>query len=161
MIVNLEPLFNNEGYTEAIDYKLDLSELSEATATPAVVRGEVKNSAGVVTLKALCEFTYSAPCDRCGTQVERPMSVPVEHCLIGSLNDSENDDGYYVVVSEMRLELNEVIREDVLLSLPAKFLCSPECKGLCQLCGCDLNVSQCNCKKPIDPRLEGLLQFLE
>ena len=40
-------------------------------------------------------------------------------------------------------------------------LCSEDCKGVCVMCGKNLNKGQCDCKKPIVPRLEGLLQFLE
>ncbi|MBO5857065.1 MAG: DUF177 domain-containing protein, partial [Clostridia bacterium] len=53
------------------------------------------------------------------------------------------------------------IEEDVNLELPTKFLCDEDCKGICTMCGNNLNIDQCDCKKPIDPRLEGLLQFLE
>ena len=78
---------------------------------------------------------------------------------IASLSNEDNDD--FLVVSDMRLDLDELIEEDVNLELPTKFLCSDECKGVCVMCGKNLNKDQCDCKKPIDPRLEGLLQFLD
>ena len=57
---------------------------------------------------------------------------------------------------------NEIhVVNNVNLELPTKFLCNDDCKGVCVMCGKNLNKDQCDCKKPIDPRLEGLLQFLE
>lgn len=44
------------------------------------------------------------------------------------------------------VDLTENIREDIILALPMKRLCSDECKGLCPVCGRDLNAGACNCK---------------
>ncbi len=43
------------------------------------------------------------------------------------------------------IELDDVIREEILLSFPAKILCSDSCKGLCARCGADLNKERCRC----------------
>jgi uncharacterized protein len=61
----------------------------------------------------------------------------------------------------MRLNLDELVEEDVNLALPTKYLCKDDCKGLCSSCGKNLNNGQCDCKAPIDPRMEALLQLLE
>jgi uncharacterized protein len=57
--------------------------------------------------------------------------------------------------------LDEIVTEDVFLNLPAKFLCSDDCKGMCFKCGKDLNSGSCSCEKDIDPRLEALKQLLD
>ena len=46
------------------------------------------------------------------------------------------------------VDLTENIREDILLQLPQRTLCSPGCKGLCPACGQDLNVRRCSCEQP-------------
>jgi uncharacterized protein len=54
-------------------------------------------------------------------------------------------------------KLDDLVRESLILSLPFKPLCTEECKGLCPVCGIDLNLSTCKCKKDlIDPRWEKL-----
>ena len=45
------------------------------------------------------------------------------------------------------LELEQVIKEQIILSLPMKTLCSAECRGLCATCGSNLNVETCSCPK--------------
>jgi len=44
------------------------------------------------------------------------------------------------------LEMDEDVREELLLNFPMKFLCSPECRGLCPSCGVNLNREQCRCQ---------------
>lgn len=163
MIIELESIFNNDGSSYEFDYELSLSHIGVSGVnplkSPVKVKGIVKNNTGIVTLKANVELMYSASCDRCAEETEKTYNYDFSHNLIASLSNEDNDD--FLVVSDMRLDLDELIEEDVNLELPTKFLCSDECKGVCVMCGKNLNKDQCDCKKPIDPRLEGLLQFLE
>lgn len=50
------------------------------------------------------------------------------------------------------LEPEQVIQEQIILSLPMKTLCSPDCKGLCAICGSNLNVTTCSCSKKYDTK---------
>jgi uncharacterized protein len=53
--------------------------------------------------------------------------------------------------------LEDVLREQVLLSLPVRTLCKPDCKGLCPRCGANRNLQPCSCDEgPSDPRWEAL-----
>ena len=45
------------------------------------------------------------------------------------------------------IDLTQSIREDIILTLPQKYLCVAECKGLCPQCGQNLNEKECGCKK--------------
>ena len=163
MIIELESIFNTDGSSYEFDYELSLSHISVSGVnplkSPVKVKGIVKNNTGIVTLKANVELIYSASCDRCAEETEKTYKYDFSHNLIASLSNEDNDD--FLVVNDMRLDLDELIEEDVNLELPTKFLCNDDCKGVCVMCGKNLNKDQCDCKKPIDPRLEGLLQFLE
>ena len=76
-----------------------------------------------------------------------------------ALESGEND--AFLEVPNMRLNLDELVEEDVNLALPTKYLCNDECKGLCPMCGRNLNEGQCDCKAPVDPRMEALLKLLD
>ena len=56
----------------------------------------------------------------------------------------EETDSYPVM--EQRIELQEMLREQLILSIPMQLLCSEECQGLCQVCGQNLNVQRCGCE---------------
>lgn len=64
------------------------------------------------------------------------------------------------LITDGRLDLVEMVREQILLSRPMIDLCRPDCQGLCPGCGADLNKGSCNCpEKEIDPRLADLAKF--
>jgi uncharacterized protein len=74
------------------------------------------------------------------------------------LDEADLDVSYYTGDS---IALEEVLREQLLLLLPLKPLCKPDCAGLCPSCGQDLNEGSCDCETTtIDPRLSVLEQLL-
>lgn len=54
------------------------------------------------------------------------------------------------------VDLEPVIREQLILAVPYAPLCREDCKGLCPQCGVDRNVESCTCEKPTDPRFAAL-----
>ena len=71
-----------------------------------------------------------------------------------SITEDETEIGYY---GESGLLLEDVVREQVLLSLPTRTLCKADCKGLCPRCGQNLNVAKCSCDEAaVDPRWNAL-----
>ena len=78
MILDLEPIFNNEGMVREFDYELDFSaqELSgfKPFAKPVKVIGKVGNKTGIVELEAVADYELDINCDRCA----KPITVPVK-----------------------------------------------------------------------------------
>ena len=104
------------------------------------------------------------PCARCVEPVEVPLASDFDLIFrpIGADSDApersitapETEIGYYQKDS---LSLEDVLREQVLLSLPVRTLCKPDCKGLCPRCGVNRNNQVCTCEEgPSDPRWEAL-----
>jgi uncharacterized protein len=71
---------------------------------------------------------------------------------------SEGDDEY--PVSEGMIDLEPMIRDSVMLSMPFSPLCRPDCLGLCERCGGDRNLGECQCPPRSDPRWD-VLQSLD
>jgi len=73
-------------------------------------------------------------------------------------NDSDGD---VIVFSGYSLPLDEIVLNAILVSMDVRYLCSEDCKGLCPVCGKNLNVEACDCKSDvIDPRFEALSKLL-
>jgi uncharacterized protein len=117
-----------------------------------------------IRLKGRFAGRFSSPCARCLEPVTIPVSADYDLIFrpLGadaggaerSISAQETEIGYYQGDS---LSLEDVLREQVLLSLPARTLCKPDCKGLCPRCGKDRNLEACNCEEgPSDPRWEAL-----
>jgi len=85
------------------------------------------------------------------------LYLPIEVMPSEASVELEDKDANVTYYREDKIELLELLREQVLLAFPMKPICSEECKGLCPHCGANLNISSCNCKEAsIDPRLEKL-----
>ena len=163
MIFELEPIFNSVGASLPVDYEMNLADVPLNNVCPFTepvhIRGEIRNRAGVVSVAASAQFALELFCDRCAVSMRPAFDLPIEHVLVRELNDENNDE--LICLESSRLDLDELARDDIFLSLPTKFLCREDCKGLCPRCGQNLNEGPCSCKKSVDPRLEGLLQLLD
>src|ERR1700728_5445965 len=164
---------------EPIDFDLelapgaiDLGEEAEqvgplATAGRAEVLHEHRGPRDIVAdirLRGSFSGKFQVPCARCVESVEIPLGAEFDLIFRPAEADSEAPErsitapeteiGYYLKDS---LLLEDVLREQVLLSLPVRTLCKPDCKGLCPRCGANLNTQPCSCEEgPNDPRWEGL-----
>ncbi len=70
------------------------------------------------------------------------------------------DDEALLIDAQHILDITEVVRQDLIISLPMKPLCSENCKGLCPVCGANLNEGPHECEEEeIDPRWAALVGF--
>lgn len=164
MLLQLRPLFMGEISSMPIDTQLDFSkeELNGGYpfSTPVHVKGTVSVTADVVLLQADVAFSFHGQCDRCLRAFEKAYELPIEHILVDTLSNDENDD--FILLEQYQLDLAELVMTDMLLELPYKSLCKEDCRGLCHTCGKDLNDGDCDCKQDnTDPRLEVLKQLLQ
>lgn len=107
---------------------------------------------------------FEVPCARCVEPVHLPLAADFDLIFrpLGadaggserSITAPETEIGYYQGDS---LLLEDVLREQVLLTLPVRTLCKDDCKGLCPRCGQNRNTQDCSCEESqTDPRWEAL-----
>lgn len=147
MILQLRQLFDIDGEIKNIDYSINRDELSDLSviksfSSPIAIKGKIENRAGVVTLTYTVEFLMNLSCDRCLKEFSREFKYDFEHILI---QNTHTDNDKYVVCKDNTLDLNELAISDLLLQLPTKILCREDCRGLCYVCGQDLNEGECSC----------------
>jgi uncharacterized protein len=117
-----------------------------------------------IRLKGTMSGSFEAPCARCVEPVRHPVQVEFDLLFrpLGAdaggaehaISTPETEIGYY---EKDGLALEDVLREQVLLALPARSLCQPQCKGLCPRCGQNRNEAACACEDvPTDSRWEAL-----
>lgn len=105
-----------------------------------------------------CRIVLEIPCDRC------LMIVPTEFRLdftknveLGTSREDEEqaedlDETNYI--DGYTLDIDKLICEEILIGWPTKILCSEDCKGICNVCGQNLNQGTCNCEDTgLDPRM--------
>jgi len=117
------------------------------------IRLRGKLSTGLELLCARCLEPVKQDVKREFELLYRPLGTDAGRDEL-SVTDAEAEIGYY---QNNGLLLEDVLREQVLLALPLKVTCRPDCKGLCPHCGKNLNQEQCSCSTEIeDPRWAAL-----
>ena len=108
-------------------------------------------------LRLRFEATLEGPCMRCLGPAAPAFGVDVREVS----QPGESDDLASDYVEDGALDLHAWARDALLLSLPAKVLCRPECAGLCPVCGADLNVEgpQHQHERAPDPRWAKLSEL--
>jgi len=107
------------------------------------------------------------PCSRCLEPVRFPILAKfdqfyesnADHRLAGEIELQERDTEIAFFSGDF-IEVADIVREQILLSLPMKPICQEQCQGLCPHCGKNRNLDACNCESVlVDPRLVKLLKI--
>ncbi len=121
-----------------------------------LIEGSVKISVVLNCSRCLNDFTY--PLDISFREEYNPAKERADDDET-ELTEMEPDLSFY---RNDEIDVAELIKEQVLLSVPMKPLCSSGCIGICPECGKDLNMGPCECKKDtVDPRLAPLEKLKE
>jgi uncharacterized protein len=147
--------------------ELDLVDERITLNGPVEVVGSVRRSGAEVIVNGRLSSRVSVECDRCLKTVELPISAEFRvDYITGQDYESSHaaeltaDDLDVSVFDGERIDVDELVKEQILLSVPDRTLCREDCKGICSTCGADLNAGACNCEQTdIDPRWEALKKF--
>ncbi|MGI6393720.1 MAG: YceD family protein [bacterium] len=94
-----------------------------------------------VCLKFTGRYDFETVCDRCAADIEASLDVDESYYVFP---ESEGEDVDYFYSGES-IETDEFVREILVMNMPNKILCSDQCKGLCSICGANLNDVSCGC----------------
>jgi uncharacterized protein len=131
--------------------------------TEVLVEGQATNVGGKIYVKGSIEAKVNLECSRCLTTFTVPIGASFEeiYYAAGSVEEGDPDDTGRIYGGE-QIDLRDAIIESLVLVLPMKPVCQPDCQGLCSSCGCNLNTEHCGCgPQAPDPRLAGLGEYLK
>jgi uncharacterized protein len=131
---------------------------------PARVNGKIRLAGNEVFLNGHVDTRAQVECDRCLQPVEIPVSADFE---LEYISGSEYETSAAVELTEAEMsvsvfdgkaiDVDEIVKEQILLAVPTRMLCREDCKGICPQCGTDLNADKCECiTDDIDPRWAAL-----
>ena len=120
-----------------------------------------------IRIRGRLQTRMEVPCARCLEPVEQPIEAAFDlifrpqqadmDSTDRAISTSETEIGYY---EGDGLLLEDVLREQILLALPAKVLCKEDCGGLCPECGRNRNADPCDCaRETADPRWSSLKEI--
>lgn len=128
----------------------------ECTGT---VKGKLEftNAGNLLLITGDIKTELKLQCSRCLVDMTLPVEAKIEEEFrLEKLGDAvrvlplEEEDAESELVKDNILDIQEVIRQNLLLELPIQPLCRPDCRGLCPTCGENLNLRKCACP-PAEP----------
>jgi uncharacterized protein len=160
---------------EAVDEIVSVDNAGYRASGPAHIEGRLDKLERRILVHASTRASLTAPCGRCLSPTA--VTVPVDFDLTyvpadvladevgdhddrggapaaGSFEPSAVNEETY---SGKTIDLGPAVREQLLLALPGYPVCQEACKGLCSVCGANLNERDCGCDRHVpDPRWAGL-----
>lgn len=162
MTLDMGPMLRGETNRIKIDYMLSPESVKGvAFSNDAHVVGEITDDGGYIQMKLQAELSFKATCARCLAPVEDVFCLEFVRTVAdeGTLTEEQLEDNVdeYVVIQNGKLNVDEELREALILEFPMKILCMEDCPGLCPKCGKPLKDGDCGCPKTeMDPRLAVL-----
>jgi uncharacterized protein len=162
----LEELGGRFSRTYGID-ELPFDESDLRLLEPVEVHGQARSKNGEVELRGNLQTKVTFPCGRCLKPVELPVDVKFAERFVPAvswrgeeqheLSEEELD---LAVFDGEAVELDDLVKEEILLAIPGHVLCGEDCKGLCPGCGVDRNSQSCDCETAeVDSRWDKLKEL--
>ena len=158
MIIEMGYLFNRKGATipvelvEKIDDVKDYPDVVEFVE-PVRIEGTLKNEDDVFVLDAVGKTTALMECSSCLAPVRKELSFEIKERFAHTGRDDEETETF----TGDQIDLADYVKRGIIGELPMRVECREDCKGLCPICGKDLNDGDCGCDRTIrDPRFESL-----
>lgn len=107
-------------------------------------------------------------CSRCLVEYETPLAADFSLTFIRQVSEADEpsrneeielraDEIGLILFYGDEIDLRDPIQEEVVMALPMRPLCRPDCKGLCPKCGADLNQGDCGCERKVfNPKFAAL-----
>lgn len=165
MLLDLSQIIGSPGAVMPFETSLDLHDMAFGSCCPVtepvLASGQVRNTAGVLTMTGTITTTLHGVCDRCTAAFTRDVSYPIEAVLVSDLGSDEFESPWVFELTQDQADLDDIVTSVFVLNMDSKLLCKEDCKGLCFRCGANLNDGPCTCKPEPDPRFAALAQLLQ
>ncbi|MGL4570974.1 MAG: YceD family protein [Clostridium sp.] len=164
MKLQISSLFSKREKTKSINYDFEMKEFYFEgdlikPLDKVLVDGVVSSRERELTISLKVKTKLNVTCSRCLDTFIYPIDFEIEERFT-SIDETTDSDVIFVKSDE--LDITDFVEREIISTLPIKRLCSLDCKGLCHICGNNLNINTCTCDDAdVDVRLAGLKALLE
>ncbi len=160
MKIQLSKFISVPKYEEKMEASIDMDEIKltgvsypirTRTGFPILIQNRGKDK---VCFRFETEVVLGIPCSRCLEEVPYPVSIQVvEEIDFGTMEEHEE----FPYLENKILDLDMLIFDEIVPKLPSRVLCREDCRGLCPVCGTNLNEKECGCDRTVaDPRMAAI-----
>lgn len=175
MKLDIENIKKGNKSTVDLDFSLNLNTIDYdgdiiKVKTPVDISGKLYIIDSRLYLNLKIKTDLEATCSRCLELFNYPFksNINVELVHEDLLNQQEEEiEDDIIYYQENIVDLDDLVKEHILMNIPMKFICDTSCKGLCYNCGVKIKDESCDCDNGlsqsddeyIDPRLAKLKNF--
>lgn len=149
------------GYSREFQFEIPhirLSEDLEVSNLEGTVR--ISRTPQGLPIQVNMQASVKALCVRCLTDTQQVLHIDFTEMYAFTKNQATESD--LILPEDQYIDLVPLLREYFLLEVPISPLCKEDCKGLCPVCGANLNVNEHTHETDdVDPRLSVLKSLLE
>lgn len=164
MLINLTDVFTSEGKVKKMSQTLDVDSVSYmGVMYPVTGKSDVSLTftnigTGRILLEGEMSLKLDIPCDRCLQSVEVPVGVSFAHEIAAPSEENvQSEEEEQCFMSGYELDVDALMNNEILINMPVKVLCREDCKGICMVCGKNLNEGECGCDTFVpDPRMAAI-----
>lgn len=166
MLIDVSPIIKIQGARLELDGDVGLSGAeflgeSYSFSDPLRLKGEIYNNGQSLTLAVRVTGRMTTACARCLNPIEADVDFDI-HELLSRTEDGADEDGDIILFDGHEIELDDIVTDHFLMNISGKYLCRDDCRGLCPMCGHDLNEGDCGCDAGyIDPRWLALKEIMD
>lgn len=162
MFINLSDVLSEQHKTIEQTVPVEMTEFRTSLGCFPVIEKKDANivvkhvKARELEITGNADLVLEIPCDRCLEAVQVPFKLEFiknvdlaqsDDAQIDELDEKNYIDGY-------NLDVDKLLYNEILVGWPMKILCSEDCKGICNVCGQNLNEGSCDCEDTsLDPRM--------
>ena len=164
MLVNLTDVFSSAGKVKKVTCPYENDSFTYmGKAYPVTDKEDASITltnigTGNVLIEGESAITLLLPCDRCLADVKVPVKAVFSHEVMSpEVRDENTEEEEQNFISGYELDTDALIYNEILINMPVKVLCTEECKGICPVCGKNLNEGECGCDTFVpDPRMAAI-----
>lgn len=170
MLIDLSEVLSTEGLVQEVNVTSDLKEFSfngNVYVTENIedflltLQNEGKRKCSI---SGKCTVTLKMLCDRCLDEVKKDFDVTIEEFIDMAIFESDNT--YEInelnYLDDCNIDMDALLEKELMSLVPVQVLCKEDCKGLCKVCGKNLNNESCDCDDFVpDPRLSVFANILK
>ncbi len=170
MLIDLSEVLSTEGLVQEVNVTSDLKEFSfngNVYVTENIedfiltLKNEGKRKCSI---SGKCKVTLKMLCDRCLDEVKKDFDVTIDEFIDMAIFESDNT--YEInelnYLDDCNIDMDALLEKELMSLVPVQVLCKEDCKGLCKVCGKNLNNESCDCDDFVpDPRLSVFANILK
>ena len=168
MLIDLNEVLKNDGRIMSVEAEFTEKIFSSKLGDFPIIASEpvslkIMNKGNrKLTITGNTKIIVAIPCDRCLEDVNQILDLHFEKDADMNQTDEERrialDEQNYI--EGYNLDVDKLVCSEILVSWPSKVLCKEDCKGICSVCGTNLNLGTCDCgPTDLDPRMAKIQEI--